>query len=176
MDASLQFDWLSPYALPRDLPAFVGRSADIETLDRLVSDGARFLTLTGPAGIGKSRLAIEWASSHLAPGARTAFLPASHLQDAAFVATMIATVGAVDCWPDLPLDRLPPDLDLLIVIDGIDHYQQSRAGSRCRAATLPQSLFRDDLAPSAERERRTRAANRPDERRRRQAAPRAIGT
>ena len=38
----------------------VGRAADLEALERLVDDGdARLVTLTGPVGVGKSRLAAE---------------------------------------------------------------------------------------------------------------------
>ena len=36
--------------------SFVGRDADIEAIDRLVSRGARLVTLLGPGGVGKTRL------------------------------------------------------------------------------------------------------------------------
>ena len=107
--------------LLRDPSVFVGRSAELDALGQLVLDGARLVTLTGPAGIGKTRLAIEWAATLAVESARVAYLPAGHLQDARFVARMIATVGASDHWPDLPLERLPADLEMMMVVDGLDH-------------------------------------------------------
>lgn len=49
-------------ALPRPLSSFVGRSKEIDDLLRLV-DVHRLLTLTGPAGTGKTRLALHVAHS-----------------------------------------------------------------------------------------------------------------
>ena len=50
-----------PHNLPESLTAFVGRSEEIAELARLVA-ATRLLTLTGPGGIGKTRLALEVAS------------------------------------------------------------------------------------------------------------------
>ncbi|MEV1129303.1 LuxR C-terminal-related transcriptional regulator [Agromyces sp. NPDC049794] len=47
-------------ALPADTTSFVGRRRDVDRLRRRLAD-SRLLTLTGPGGIGKTRLAIEVA-------------------------------------------------------------------------------------------------------------------
>ena len=48
--------------------SFVGRSAELSELARLLGDPAcRLLTLLGPGGIGKTRLAIEVSGGHVAP-------------------------------------------------------------------------------------------------------------
>ncbi|MBO3746803.1 hypothetical protein J5X84_12060 [Streptosporangiaceae bacterium NEAU-GS5] len=47
-------------ALPRPLSSFVGRTREIADLSRLV-EAHRLLTLTGPAGTGKTRLALRLA-------------------------------------------------------------------------------------------------------------------
>jgi predicted ATPase/DNA-binding SARP family transcriptional activator len=47
--------------LPVQLTSFVGRTADIEALEDLAG-AQRLLTLTGPGGTGKTRLALEFAS------------------------------------------------------------------------------------------------------------------
>jgi predicted ATPase len=47
-------------ALPAELSTFVGREAEIEAIGRLLA-GTRLLTLTGPGGTGKSRLALRVA-------------------------------------------------------------------------------------------------------------------
>ena len=47
--------------LPPALSSFVGRARERALLDALVEGGARLVTLLGPAGAGKTRLAVEWA-------------------------------------------------------------------------------------------------------------------
>ena len=47
--------------LPRPASSFVGREKEVEEVTSLLRDGARLLTLTGPGGSGKTRLAIESA-------------------------------------------------------------------------------------------------------------------
>ncbi|RIK35326.1 MAG: hypothetical protein DCC55_30640 [Chloroflexi bacterium] len=49
--------------LPAQLTSFVGREAEVTTLEQLLlSEGLRLLTLTGAGGIGKTRLALELAT------------------------------------------------------------------------------------------------------------------
>jgi predicted ATPase/class 3 adenylate cyclase len=49
--------------LPVPPTSFVGRSSELEAVDRLLEDpGCRLLTLVGPGGAGKTRLALEAAA------------------------------------------------------------------------------------------------------------------
>jgi predicted ATPase len=48
--------------LPRPASSFVGREREIAEVEALLREGARLVTLTGPGGSGKTRLAIEAAS------------------------------------------------------------------------------------------------------------------
>ena len=58
-----------PTNVPAALSALVGRASERETLQRLLDD-ARLVTLTGPGGVGKTRLARETAAAAaLAPAA-----------------------------------------------------------------------------------------------------------
>jgi predicted ATPase/class 3 adenylate cyclase len=49
--------------LPRPASSFVGRERELEAVLAHLADGVRLLTLTGPGGSGKTRLAIEAAGS-----------------------------------------------------------------------------------------------------------------
>ena len=54
---------LTPTNLPVPLTSFLGREAELETLARAE---ARLVTVHGAGGLGKTRLALEYASRHLA--------------------------------------------------------------------------------------------------------------
>src|SRR5205823_11612189 len=45
--------------------SFHGRARDLERLDALFADARRLVTIVGPAGTGKTRLAQRWAELHL---------------------------------------------------------------------------------------------------------------
>jgi predicted ATPase len=54
-------------SLPSQLTSFIGRSAELATIARLLADPAcHLLTLLGPGGIGKTCLALEVAATHTA--------------------------------------------------------------------------------------------------------------
>ena len=52
--------------LPRPASSFVGRERELAEILARIEGGARLLTLTGPGGSGKTRLAIEAASTLVA--------------------------------------------------------------------------------------------------------------
>jgi predicted ATPase/class 3 adenylate cyclase/DNA-binding CsgD family transcriptional regulator len=51
--------------LPSQATGFVGRTTELAELRALVSGGSRLVTITGPGGIGKSRLALQVAADAL---------------------------------------------------------------------------------------------------------------
>ena len=81
-----------PNNLPLQLTSLVGRAREIEALrGLLLGDGARMVTLTGPGGSGKTRLALEVASTLLPAFADGVFLVSlAPLRDAGLVASDIA--------------------------------------------------------------------------------------
>ncbi|CAM3736743.1 tetratricopeptide repeat protein [Kibdelosporangium persicum] len=58
--ARTRVDWHSPRELPHDVPRFSGRNAELERLEGLV-DAVNVAVIDGPAGVGKTALAVHWA-------------------------------------------------------------------------------------------------------------------
>jgi len=57
------------FNLPTDLTPFIGREKEFESLDVLLQDPAiRLITIVGPGGVGKTRLAIAWVQRQLVNG------------------------------------------------------------------------------------------------------------
>lgn len=83
-----------PHNLPGDLPEFIGRERDIAAV-RALARRDRLVTLTGPGGTGKTRLALEAARGLLGdfPDGLW-FVDLAPLRDPALVAaTIAATLG-----------------------------------------------------------------------------------
>ncbi|HEX7139243.1 MAG TPA: helix-turn-helix domain-containing protein, partial [Vicinamibacterales bacterium] len=97
-------DELSEVSLPLVLTALLGREADVETLGLWLSDpAARLITLLGPGGVGKTRLALEIARTVARMSKlRVLFVPLAAIRNPGFVASAAAEalglsdVSAVD--------------------------------------------------------------------------------
>ena len=92
-------DELSGTSLPLALTVLLGRDEDVETLRSWLADpAARLVTLTGPGGAGKTRLAVEVARRiAVERAARVVFVPLGAIHDAAFVAAAVAeALGLLD--------------------------------------------------------------------------------
>jgi hypothetical protein len=78
-----------PSRLPVPVGSFVGRDAEVDVVAGLLLDGAtRLVTLTGPGGIGKTRLALEVARAvgRQLPGGAV-FVPLASVSDPGLVLT-----------------------------------------------------------------------------------------
>ena len=92
--------------LPPQRTALLGRARELARIEELiVGGGVRLLTLTGPGGTGKTRLAIQ-AAENLAPRFEggVAFVNLAPLADAALVASAVARSLEVRESGDLPLE------------------------------------------------------------------------
>ncbi len=84
--------------LPRPASSFIGREREREDVVRELRDGARLLTLTGPGGSGKTRLALE-AASELVPAYKAGvfWVGLAALRESSLVTETISqTLGAKD--------------------------------------------------------------------------------
>jgi predicted ATPase/serine/threonine protein kinase len=94
------------YNLPSQRTALLGRAGELERIEELIVDGGvRLLTLTGPGGTGKTRLAIQVAEN-LAPRFEggLAFVNLAPVADAALVASAVARVLEIRESGDLSLE------------------------------------------------------------------------
>jgi predicted ATPase/DNA-binding XRE family transcriptional regulator len=111
--------------LPAPLTSFVGREQDLARLEGLLGQ-ARLVTLTGPGGAGKTRLALEFASGVLGRFPDGAWLvDLASLSDASLIAAAALSAVGAPGRPGRPaIDTLTDFLirrRTLVVLDNCEH-------------------------------------------------------
>jgi len=116
--------------LPVPLTTFVGRDAELAQARRLLDDGARLVTLTGPGGTGKTRLSVQLAAD-VAEGYADGvhFVDLSMVTDPSMVAAAIARALRLVERPgrapaDLLADHLQ-DRSSLLVLDNFEQVAEA---------------------------------------------------
>ncbi|WP_132114701.1 BTAD domain-containing putative transcriptional regulator [Actinocrispum wychmicini] len=118
----------APGRLPARLTSFVGRADELKLLAELMAT-ARMVTVIGPGGVGKTRLAVEAASHHPAYGAgRLWLVPLAGVESpqgvaAAILGTLSAGAGQPTAGPAEPLDRVAGLLggdDAVLILDNCE--------------------------------------------------------
>ncbi len=117
----------APENLPRPLTSLIGREVDVAAVCALfVDDGPRLITLTGPGGVGKTRLALGVAAeieSAFADG--IALVELAPVRDPALVPAALAVALGVPDRGSRPLrETLISALgerELLLVLDNCEH-------------------------------------------------------
>src|SRR5439155_7864126 len=110
--------------LPRPASSFVGREQEVSDLLGLLQDGARLVTLSGPGGSGKTRLAIE-AAAELVPDFKNGvfWVGLAALRDPALVSETIAqSLGAKDGLAEHLGER-----ELLLLLDNFEQVVAAAA-------------------------------------------------
>jgi len=103
--------------LPRPASSFVGRDDELQEVLSRIDRGARLVTLTGPGGTGKTRLALEVAAS-LVPEYKAGvfWVGLAALRDPALVTETIAqTLGAKDGLAEHIGER-----EMLLLLDNLE--------------------------------------------------------
>jgi predicted ATPase/DNA-binding CsgD family transcriptional regulator len=116
--------------VPVQLTSFVGRSRELAELE-VAFGGARLVTVMGPGGSGKTRLAVEFAVRRRAASPELHFVDLTPITDAALVPVSIATVLGVrevagEALQDT-LARRIGDREVVLVLDNLE--QVPAAGS-----------------------------------------------
>jgi predicted ATPase/serine/threonine protein kinase len=118
-----------PINLPVQRTGFVGREKEVAAAkELLLRRDVRLLTVTGPGGIGKTRLAVQVAGSLVEhfPGG-THFVPLSPVGDPGMIASVILqTLGIREAGEQSPLEILKKNLQdslhppMLLVLDNFE--------------------------------------------------------
>jgi predicted ATPase/DNA-binding winged helix-turn-helix (wHTH) protein len=135
-----------PKNLPGQRTGFVGRKKEVAALKGLlVRPDVRLVTVTGPGGIGKTRLAVQVAGElveHFPGGAH--FVPLASLGDPALIASAIVqTLGIREAGGHTALDILKKNLQdasrtpLLLLLDNFEHLVQAAPTIADLLATAP---------------------------------------
>jgi predicted ATPase len=106
--------------------AFIGRTREVEAIDRSFDDGARIVTITGAAGMGKTRLALEWARRARAgrealdrDGASLFFCDLSEARDIDDVCAVVARAFAAPLAAAATADEIVAQLGRALAESGL---------------------------------------------------------
>ncbi|SFW51222.1 BTAD domain-containing putative transcriptional regulator [Amycolatopsis australiensis] len=110
-------------ALPAQLTSFVGRSGELRQVSELLARN-RLVTLTGPGGTGKTRLAVEVAAAEAGP---VAFAELAAHDGTGVAGAVLGALGLRESsrgGPQDPAERLVGalrDRSMLLVLDNCEH-------------------------------------------------------
>jgi predicted ATPase len=111
--------------LPMQATPLIGREDEVARVRQRLQNGARLLTLSGPGGTGKTRLALQVGAELLeafADGVR--FVPLAPISDAALVVPAIAQMlGVTEVSGQALMERLQAQLrgqHLLLILDNFE--------------------------------------------------------
>lgn len=122
-------------SLPVPASRFVGRTRELAAIEgKILDDACRLLTIVGPGGVGKTRLALEAAANlqtRFRDGARFVDLAPSETA-ASVVASVAAATGAVSHGTGVSVGGVTEHLreqELLLVLDNLEHLVDGASSS-----------------------------------------------
>jgi predicted ATPase/class 3 adenylate cyclase len=142
----------SPGNLPRVRTRFFGRESELDDLRRLLLGDAPVVTLTGPGGVGKTRLAVEAArelSDEFQDGAF--FVPLASTRAADVSAALAQTLDVTEQAGETPLEALRRRLESSQVLLVLDNFESTLDAAPEVATLLDHCPQLKVLATSRER-------------------------
>ena len=120
--------------LPRPASSFLGRQQELSEVRARIDHGARLVTLTGPGGTGKTRLALEAAANLIGSYKAGVFwVGLASVRDSSLVMASIAQVlGAKDGLAEHIGER-----ELLLLLDNLEHVIDAAPRARGPPSRLP---------------------------------------
>ena len=129
--------------LPVPATSFLGRSVELDEVTSLLEeDGVRLLSLTGPGGTGKTRLAMH-AAAEVAESYLDGiwWIPLASLPAAHHLSTSLAQALSVEKLPGIDLAQTVADRlegrNALILLDNVEHLLPQVAGEIARLRDVP---------------------------------------
>ncbi len=118
--------------LPAPLTPLIGRAVELQTIERLLGE-RRCVTLLGPGGVGKTRLAIEVARRWADRGAKVHWVELASIADGASVDGAIATAFGLAGPSSLPplarVRRGVGEKAALLILDNCEHLVEACAAA-----------------------------------------------
>ncbi len=120
--------------LPRPASSFVGRERELAQVRAKVEDGARLVTLTGPGGSGKTRLALE-AGAELVSSYKAGvfWVGLAALREPSLVTETIATTLGTR---DGPAEHIG-EREMLLLLDNLEQVIQAAPDLAALVAACP---------------------------------------
>ena len=125
---------------PQSISSFVGRAEVIDDVERALGS-SRLVTLIGPGGIGKTRVAVEVANRR--QGERAWFIDLVPARPGMVTLTIAAVVGATERPNQTLLDVVVEQIgagDVLLVLDNCEHVLDDAADVVSRLTAAAGSL------------------------------------
>jgi len=154
-------EWLPPSAAPvvrrHNLPPeptpFVGRQAELAQIAQLLADpGCRLLSIVGPGGIGKSRLALRTGMAHVRHFPHGVYLvPLAPTESPELLASTIISALDIPSHGSLTLEmqllNVLRERHLLLILDNFEHLLEGTAlvAERSFCAIRSEIAFREVL-------------------------------
>jgi predicted ATPase len=133
---------IPPYALPAQVTPFIGRKKELTQIGKMLLDpDCRLLTIFGPGGIGKTRLALQAATKQIGTFRDGVyFIPVAAENSAETLLLKLAQTLRFSFYRgEDPLDQLQHYLrekNILLILDGFEHLLTSTAAQPQVAVAL----------------------------------------